>query len=116
MEAFKEVITGVAQQHQLAVSFHPKPFEGGLGSGCHLHLSVWQVRSCPLARLCTAAVHAAPRPPWLGAPQIRPQPCSLARCSWAGCTGAALRRRGQAQTGAHQQFSLWQVADVRGVR
>jgi glutamine synthetase len=40
--AFRETVRGVALQHGLHASFLPKIFEDKAGSGCHLHLSLWQ--------------------------------------------------------------------------
>ncbi|PSR17541.1 glutamine synthetase [filamentous cyanobacterium CCP3] len=39
---YRETVKAVAQQHGLVASFVPKLFEGQAGSGCHLHLSLWQ--------------------------------------------------------------------------
>eukprot|EP00878_Enallax_costatus_P015569 GHUV01016309.1.p1 GENE.GHUV01016309.1~~GHUV01016309.1.p1 ORF type:complete len:449 (+),score=128.44 GHUV01016309.1:1263-2609(+) len=38
----KEVISAVARQHGLEVTFLPKPYAGLAGSGCHCHISLWQ--------------------------------------------------------------------------
>ncbi len=40
--AFRETVKAVAVQHGLGATFMPKPFENQAGSGCHLHLSLWQ--------------------------------------------------------------------------
>lgn len=40
--AFRETIRGVALRHGLRASFLPKLFANSAGSGCHLHLSLWQ--------------------------------------------------------------------------
>jgi glutamine synthetase len=40
--AFRETVRGIALQHGLRASFLPKLFATHAGSGCHLHLSVWQ--------------------------------------------------------------------------
>lgn len=40
--AFRETVRAVARQHDLIASFVPKVFENSAGSGCHLHLSLWQ--------------------------------------------------------------------------
>ncbi|MBD2462942.1 glutamine synthetase [Oscillatoria sp. FACHB-1407] len=40
--AFRETVRGVALRHGLRASFLPKIFANHAGSGCHLHLSVWQ--------------------------------------------------------------------------
>ncbi|WAL61430.1 glutamine synthetase family protein [Thermocoleostomius sinensis] len=40
--AFRETVRGVALQHNLRSSFLPKLFADQAGSGCHLHLSLWQ--------------------------------------------------------------------------
>ncbi len=39
---FRETVRGVALRHQLRASFLPKIFAEKAGSGCHLHLSLWQ--------------------------------------------------------------------------
>jgi glutamine synthetase len=39
--AVRETIRGVAQQHGLLASFAPKPFADQAGSGCHMHVSLW---------------------------------------------------------------------------
>lgn len=40
--AFRETVRGVALRHNLRASFLPKIFADKAGSGCHLHLSLWQ--------------------------------------------------------------------------
>lgn len=40
--AFRETVRGVALRHHLRASFLPKIFADQAGSGCHLHLSLWQ--------------------------------------------------------------------------
>ncbi len=40
--AFRETVRAVALQHGLKASFLPKVFADKAGSGCHLHLSLWQ--------------------------------------------------------------------------
>jgi glutamine synthetase len=40
--AFRETVRAVALQHGLKASFLPKIFADKAGSGCHLHLSLWQ--------------------------------------------------------------------------
>ncbi|MFE4107391.1 glutamine synthetase family protein [Almyronema epifaneia] len=40
--AFRETVRAIARQHHLMASFLPKVFENSAGSGCHLHLSLWQ--------------------------------------------------------------------------
>lgn len=40
--AFRETIRGVALRHGLRASFLPKIFAEHAGSGCHLHVSLWQ--------------------------------------------------------------------------
>ena len=40
--AFRETVKAIARQHQLIASFLPKIFANQAGSGCHLHLSLWQ--------------------------------------------------------------------------
>lgn len=39
---FRETVRGVALRHGLTASFLPKIFADQAGSGCHLHLSLWQ--------------------------------------------------------------------------
>lgn len=39
---YRETVKAVARQHGLIASFVPKIFEQAAGSGCHLHLSLWQ--------------------------------------------------------------------------
>jgi len=40
--AFRETVKAIALQHHLKASFLPKIFADKAGSGCHLHLSLWQ--------------------------------------------------------------------------
>lgn len=40
--AFRETVRALALQHNLKASFLPKIFADKAGSGCHLHLSLWQ--------------------------------------------------------------------------
>ncbi|MGQ4647981.1 glutamine synthetase family protein [Lyngbya aestuarii] len=40
--AFRETVRAIALQHHLKASFLPKIFADQAGSGCHLHLSLWQ--------------------------------------------------------------------------
>jgi glutamine synthetase len=40
--AFRETVRAIALQHGLQASFLPKLFADKAGSGCHLHLSLWQ--------------------------------------------------------------------------
>ena len=42
-----ETVAAVADKHGLVASFLPLPFAGQSGSGCHCHLSLWQVRTSP---------------------------------------------------------------------
>lgn len=37
----RDTVRGVALQHGLRASFAPSPFAGFIGSGCHVHLSLW---------------------------------------------------------------------------
>ncbi len=37
----RDTVRGVALQHGLLASFAPKPFPEAIGSGCHVHLSLW---------------------------------------------------------------------------
>lgn len=40
---FRDTIRGTAEvQHGLMASFSPKPYEDGIGSGTHLHFSLWR--------------------------------------------------------------------------
>src|SRR5438270_7909471 len=39
--AVRETVRAVALQHGLVASFAPKPFADQAGSGCHVHLSLW---------------------------------------------------------------------------
>jgi glutamine synthetase len=39
--AVRETVRGVSLQHGLVASFAPKPFADQAGSGCHVHLSLW---------------------------------------------------------------------------
>lgn len=39
--AVRETVRAVALQHALIASFAPKPFPDQAGSGCHVHLSIW---------------------------------------------------------------------------
>jgi glutamine synthetase len=38
---FRDTVRGVALQHGLLASFAPKPFPDAIGSGSHIHLSLW---------------------------------------------------------------------------
>ncbi len=38
---FRDTVRGVARQHDLLASFAPKPFPEEVGSGAHIHASVW---------------------------------------------------------------------------
>jgi glutamine synthetase len=38
---FKFMVKSVAEKHGLRATFMPKPFAGLTGSGCHVHLSIW---------------------------------------------------------------------------
>jgi glutamine synthetase len=39
--AVRETVRAMAQQHGLVATFAPKPFPDQAGSGCHVHLSLW---------------------------------------------------------------------------
>lgn len=39
---FKETVNAVAESHDVGATFRPAPFDGLPGSGCHIHLSLWQ--------------------------------------------------------------------------
>jgi glutamine synthetase len=38
---FRDAVRGIAAHHGLAASFAAKPFPDKVGSGCHLHVSLW---------------------------------------------------------------------------
>jgi len=38
---FKFMVRSIAENHGLRATFMPKPFPGLTGSGCHVHLSIW---------------------------------------------------------------------------
>ena len=38
---FKFMVKSIAEKHGLRATFMPKPFPGLTGSGCHVHISVW---------------------------------------------------------------------------
>jgi glutamine synthetase len=40
---FKFMMKSVAEKHGLRATFMPKPFKGHTGSGCHVHISVWDL-------------------------------------------------------------------------
>ncbi len=40
--AFRETVRAITLQYDLAASFLPKIFPDAAGSGCHIHLSLWQ--------------------------------------------------------------------------
>lgn len=40
---FKFMVKSIAEKHGLRATFMPKPFQGLTGSGCHAHISVWDV-------------------------------------------------------------------------
>jgi glutamate---methylamine ligase len=40
---FKFMMRSVAEKHGLRATFMPKPFKGLTGSGCHVHISVWDM-------------------------------------------------------------------------
>ncbi|MBB4065427.1 type III glutamate--ammonia ligase [Gellertiella hungarica] len=40
---FKFMMKSVAEKHGLRATFMPKPFRGLTGSGCHAHISVWNL-------------------------------------------------------------------------
>lgn len=39
---FRETVKAIIHQHHLQASFLPKIFADAAGSGCHIHLSLWQ--------------------------------------------------------------------------
>ena len=41
----RETVRGVAASHGVYASFAPKPFPDQAGSGCHLHVSLWDTAS-----------------------------------------------------------------------
>jgi glutamate---methylamine ligase len=40
---FKFMVRSIAEKHGLRATFMPKPFQGLTGSGCHAHISVWDL-------------------------------------------------------------------------
>ncbi|MBI1218003.1 MAG: type III glutamate--ammonia ligase [Rhodobacteraceae bacterium] len=40
---FKFMMKSVAEKHGMRATFMPKPFQGLTGSGCHAHISVWDL-------------------------------------------------------------------------
>jgi len=38
---YKQTVKAVAADHDLKATFSPKPFSDGPGSGCHIHISLW---------------------------------------------------------------------------
>ncbi|MBB6357062.1 glutamine synthetase [Aminobacter aganoensis] len=40
---FKFMVRSIAEKHGLRATFMPKPFPGLTGSGCHAHISVWDL-------------------------------------------------------------------------
>lgn len=42
---FRDTVRGVAAKHGLIASFAPKPFLEAIGSGCHIHISLWDRQS-----------------------------------------------------------------------
>jgi glutamine synthetase len=40
---FKFMMKSVAERHGMRATFMPKPFQGLTGSGCHAHISVWDL-------------------------------------------------------------------------
>ncbi len=38
---FKFMVKSIAEKHGLRATFMPKPFAGLTGSGCHVHMSIW---------------------------------------------------------------------------
>jgi len=40
---FKFMVKSIAEKHGLRATFMPKPFKGLTGSGCHAHISVWDM-------------------------------------------------------------------------
>lgn len=40
---FKFMVKSVSEKHGLKATFMPKPFKGLTGSGCHAHISVWDL-------------------------------------------------------------------------
>lgn len=38
---FRDAVRGTAEKHGLIASFAPKPFADGIGSGAHVHFSIW---------------------------------------------------------------------------
>jgi glutamine synthetase len=42
---FKYMVKSIAEKHGLRATFMPKPFLGLTGTGCHAHISVWDIKS-----------------------------------------------------------------------
>ena len=42
---FRDTVRGVALQHGLLASFAPKPFPDEIGSGAHIHFSLWDTKT-----------------------------------------------------------------------
>ena len=42
MAFFKYMVKAIAEKHGLRATFMPKPFANLTGSGCHVHVSLWQ--------------------------------------------------------------------------
>jgi glutamine synthetase len=42
MAFFKYMVKAIAEKHGLRATFMPKPFSNLTGSGCHVHVSLWQ--------------------------------------------------------------------------
>jgi glutamine synthetase len=41
----RDTVRGTALQHSLLASFAPKPYPEAIGSGCHIHFSLWDAES-----------------------------------------------------------------------
>lgn len=96
---YRETVKAIAHQHGLVASFVPKLFEAHAGSGCHLHLSLWEGDRnvipngagglSAIARSFAAGLlHHLPALMALTAPspnsyrRLRPQCWSGAFCAW----------------------------------
>ncbi len=96
---YRETVKAIAHQHGLVASFVPKIFEGQAGSGCHLHLSLWQGDanlipdgsgglSKPARSFMAGLLHHLPALMAITAPspnsyrRLRPHSWSGAYCAW----------------------------------
>ena len=58
----RDTVRGVAEvRHGLVASFAPKPWADGIGSGCHLHFSLWRDGGNVMAPPTTRSACPGPR-------------------------------------------------------